>query len=123
MITEMVLKEIDDSIQFKSFENGLEAIEVFTEIASNNQELPDVILLDIHMPFMDSWQFLEKFVPLKSQFEKWPFIYITSASFHEDDIEKGTHHEMIERYLIKPLNKKDLTDVVEKGKQIKSQKP
>ena len=48
-------------------ENGLDALEALKQKISTNS-LPDVIMLDINMPVMDGWQFLEEFKKLKADF-------------------------------------------------------
>ena len=49
--------------------NGLEAIEEIKEKISNGVTMPDLILLDINMPIMDGWQFLDEFRKTKKATE------------------------------------------------------
>ena len=52
------------------FENGFDAIEELKDKIDSENDLPDLILVDINMPIMDGWQFLEEFRTIKSQLKK-----------------------------------------------------
>jgi len=51
------------------FDNGKSAINYFEVILSNldQKNIPEIIFLDINMPIMDGWQFLDKFVQIKNK--------------------------------------------------------
>lgn len=46
------------------FRDGSEALNNLKAIISAKEKLPDVILLDLNMPILDGWQFLEEFVKI-----------------------------------------------------------
>ncbi|EPR69362.1 response regulator [Cyclobacterium qasimii] len=62
---------------------------------------PDYLFLDINMPEMNGWDFLETFKPIK----KDPEIYILSSSIDELDITKAGQYKKVKNYLTKPLIK------------------
>lgn len=55
--------------EIQSFDNAQHAIDKLKQNASNNGVLPDAILLDLNMPAMDGWQFLDEFMllPIKKR--------------------------------------------------------
>lgn len=54
-----------------SFYNGSEAIGFLKQSFTTDQnELPDVIFLDINMPVMNGWQFLEEYHKINDRFQK-----------------------------------------------------
>jgi len=65
----------------------------------------DVILSDINMPVMDGWEFMEQFVKVKKQFTKPITIYIASSSIAKQDIEKSQTYSEISGYIVKPILK------------------
>jgi CheY-like chemotaxis protein len=106
-----VLKKIIDKIDnFKivvDFKNGEDVL----KILSNKETVPDIILLDINMPIIDGWQFLERLekFPNKDQFK----IYIMSSSIDTNDIEKAKTFSMVKDFISKPINNEKLLRIIE----------
>ncbi len=73
--------------------------------------LPNVILLDINMPIMNGWQFLEKVsqINLKQPVQ----IYVVSSSINQEEIDKANKYEVVTDYIVKPLT----LDSIKKLKQ------
>lgn len=93
------------------FCNGYDAIE---HMKGNNTEdvLPDLILLDVNMPIMDGWQFLEEFTATVDSFAKMPVIYMISSSNNEVDINKAKEFERaVKGYFLKPICREDLEKI------------
>ncbi|WP_340199571.1 response regulator [Ascidiimonas sp. W6] len=92
------------------FGNGKEALEYFEKAFLNqdSEKIPNIIFLDINMPIMDGWQFLEHFVQFRKPLKKSITLYIVSSSINPKDIEKANELESISGYIIKPVKPKDL---------------
>jgi CheY-like chemotaxis protein len=78
------LQSVDPSIQCQTAKNGREALIFLKE---TNRKLPDVIFLDINMPEVNGWEFLNK-VKKSSTLSSIP-ITIYSTSSQKVDIEKA----------------------------------
>lgn len=94
------------------FANGEEALKYLKPIVTNVHELPDVILLDINMPVMDGWEFLEEFIKIKHQLAKDITIYMVSSSIQQSDIDKAKQYTEVSDYLIKPIKLDDLKRIM-----------
>ncbi len=95
----MQLSDICDS--FMIFHNGKEALTKLKAIVKGGEELPEIILLDLNMPIMDGWQFLEAFVEIPTL--KTIHIYIVSSSVDPEDIKRSKQFKNVNNYIIKPI--------------------
>lgn len=87
------------------FENGMEAIEGLKRKLDTGENQPDLILLDINMPILDGWQFLEEFKVLKKLIQKQIVIYIISSSDNQYDLDKAKDYtEEVTDYYLKPMS-------------------
>ncbi len=95
-----------------TFKNGKEAIDALHDTVHHKLDtteiLPDIILLDINMPIMDGWEFMEKMGLLKSKFSKPITVYIVSSSIAAEDKNKSKTYTDILGYLSKPVTINDL---------------
>ena len=95
------------------FENGKEALTYFEAILSNMnvERIPQIIFLDLNMPVMDGWEFLEKFISIKNKLSKVITLYVVSSSINPLDIEKAKNIAGVKDYLVKPVNIKELESI------------
>ena len=93
------------------FLNGYEAIEAIKN-GTDTDVLPDLILLDVNMPIMNGWQFIEEYRKIADTIAKNPVVYMISSSNDEVDINKAKgYSEIVKYYLLKPICKEDLEKI------------
>lgn len=103
--------EITDVI--KTYVNGKEAIDDMTVMIEKKDQIPEVIFLDINMPIMDGWQFLEKFIELPV--DKKIRINIVTSSIDPYDrqqwesFKSKTEHTI--DFINKPIRKGDIIEI------------
>lgn len=93
------------------FNNGQEAIDYLRKVADVPEDLPDVILLDINMPVMDGWDFLDEYKKLKSSITKDITIHMVSSSIHSDDVDRAKSYEEVSGYFTKPVMQEDFKKI------------
>lgn len=108
MVGAKVLKKIDYNNEISYFSNGLEALENIHQ-RINNTEItidsdPVLILLDINMPKMDAWEFLNEFTKITSVWKNKFKVVIVTSSFNPEDKSKAYSYAEIEDYTNKPLS-------------------
>ena len=85
--------------------NGKYAIDQLVEIQKNDpNKLPDYILLDINMPIMNGWEFLDEYKRLNIDPCGKTKIFIISSSVFSNDINKARSYPLVKDFISKPLN-------------------
>ena len=92
--------------------NGREALDLFNSYYHGAATLPDIILLDLNMPVMDGFSFLEAFNRLEVPGKDRVKIVVVTSSHDPKDRER-TMKLGVTDYLTKPLEQKKLQEVLE----------
>ncbi|TRX28722.1 response regulator [Flavobacterium franklandianum] len=112
-IIQKLIKKAGVFSAHSSFMNGKEAINTLTNTIGESEYLPDIILLDINMPVMDGWEFMEEIKLIKSKINKKIIIYIVSSSIAIEDKNKSKTFTDIIGYIPKPISIEDLIAIVQ----------
>jgi CheY-like chemotaxis protein len=91
--------------------NGLEALEY---LKKEDQIPPELIFLDINMPKMNGWEFLEKYKYLDEEQKARVVIMILTTSANPDDIKRAKEIKEVTGYETKPLSKELLSEILNK---------
>jgi CheY-like chemotaxis protein len=84
-----------------STESALDALRLMNE---NSDNLPSVIFLDLNMPVLDGFAFLEEFEKLSDFIKANCKIVVLSSSISPDDINRASTHKYVIKYINKPLS-------------------
>ena len=85
--------------------NGRFAIDELEDIMHDDpSKLPDYILLDINMPIMNGWEFLDEYKRLNIDPAGKSKIFIISSSVFSNDINKARSYPLVKDFVSKPLN-------------------
>jgi CheY-like chemotaxis protein len=112
MLNSFVIKKMELVKNIKVVLNGSEAIEYLHSITGEEQ-CPEFIFLDINMPKMDGWEFLEEYREMVVDRQR-PKVILLTTSENPDDIEKAKNYPEIQEYCNKPLTKEVINDLVNK---------
>ncbi len=102
------------------FSEAENALQFLVDNIADNENLPDIIFLDLNMPVMDGWEFLEEYTRLKPRLAKRITLYVVSSSVSKADIDRAKKIEEVSDYLIKPVSKNMLLTVINDVLKIQS---
>lgn len=88
-----------------SFENGKKALEAIRKMEQNNDSLPDLILLDIDMPEMNGWDFLNEFQAVRDKVNKDIQIFVISSRIDKKNQElfRVEWDQKVDDFIQKPV--------------------
>ncbi|MNL11032.1 transcriptional regulator NarL [compost metagenome] len=86
-------------------ESALEALEYIKSLESTPELLPQFIFLDINMPGMNGYEFLEEYGKLSETIKTNCIILMITTSIHPDDFKRAENNPSVFRFLNKPLDR------------------
>lgn len=112
---EMVLSEMSVADEIIAVESGMEALKYLTSIEGGKYPQPDLIFLDINMPAMNGWEFLEEYEKLDKSAKARFVLMMLTTSLNPDDHETAKTLPLVSGFLSKPLTPKMVQDVLEEN--------
>jgi two-component system, chemotaxis family, chemotaxis protein CheY len=94
------------------FYDGEQALVFFKANQEAIGELPELILLDINMPTMNGWEFLDEFIKLDFKNKYKSTIFIVSSSSVHEDMDKAKQYSIVSGYHVKPITKTTFEEMV-----------
>lgn len=86
----------------QNFPDGQYAIEELIKMNDQGSGMPDIIFLDLNMPNIDGWQFLDALE--KHSFISKLNIYIVSSSIDTHEIERAKQYKCVKNFISKPIS-------------------
>lgn len=111
-LTCKVIQETNSVGLIKMFQNGQTAIDEIKKAISKKDNLPELILLDLSMPIMDGWNFLDEMRLLKPLINSEIIIYIVSSTISPKDIQRVNNYSEVKDYIIKPITRQKFSDLL-----------
>ncbi|SOD20525.1 response regulator [Pedobacter xixiisoli] len=110
-IISKIVEKTGYDVEICAKHNGQLAIDYIKDLLSDNQNLPDLVLIDINMPILNGWEFIEAFEALDLKADN--DMYMLSSSVYENDIEKAKSYKSVKGFISKPLSIDRLKELLE----------
>lgn len=101
-IISKIVEKTGYDVEIVAKHNGQLAIDYIKELVANHQPLPQLVLIDINMPILNGWEFIEAFEALNLEANN--DMYMLSSSVYENDIEKAKSYKSVKGFISKPLS-------------------
>ena len=107
---QIILRKMDITDHIEVAETGTEALDYLKK----ENQIPDIIFLDINMPGMSGWDFLDEYKKLNAKEKKPVIIVMLTTSVSPADKEKADQMSEINSFQSKPMTKEMLSDILER---------
>lgn len=109
-IIKKIVEKTGFDIEMTTKSNGQQGIDFLKFIITNQKPIPHLILIDINMPVMNGWEFVEVYSTLG--INQKVDLYILSSSVYENDIEKTKSYTCLKGFISKPLSVDRLSGLI-----------
>ena len=109
MVCESVIRKLHPANRVISF---LRAEDALSYLQNSANPKPDIILLDINMPEIDGWEFLDDYLK-NNNGEGMAHIFMLSSSINQADFDKAKKYSEVVDYIVKPFSKDKLLRAIE----------
>jgi CheY-like chemotaxis protein len=100
-ISQHLIEELGLASRVSISTNGAEALSYLQSLGENQ---PEIILLDVRMPIMGGFEFLELYSAFVDHMPNKPTIYMLTSSSDPFDVDKAKSFPMVKKYFSKPLS-------------------
>jgi CheY-like chemotaxis protein len=114
---ERIIRKCDAAKEVVVMESGLEALDYLRKHKALGETHPDLIFLDINMPGMNGWEFLEDYGKLEKKYQSEMVVVMLTTSDNPDDLVKASSSGVLAGFKTKPLTKEMLADILANWKE------
>jgi len=110
----MVIEDTDCTHKIIIKNSAIDALEYFKTPFDEENPRPNLVFLDINMPKMTGWEFLDEYAKLSEEQHAENIIVMLSTSSHPDDLQRAEDNDFIKEYRGKPLSEEIIRELIAK---------
>lgn len=110
LVIQKMIHNLDGSVNCLQCDNGAEGLEILERFKNATDAI--VVLLDINMPVLNGWEFLESLQKTNLGYLKTIKFYIVTSSTDESDKLKAKSYPLINKVYHKPLTKHNIEEIL-----------
>ena len=114
MIHPAIIRRVDKDCHIDISKQSYEALDFLNKELAEGNNPPDFIFLDINMPMMSGFQFLDKLSDQLIEFLRNSQVVMLSSSVDPRDIEKAKHYPIVKDFISKPLSIEYINTILNK---------
>ena len=118
-INNIIFQKLSEFIDFAEeiipFISAVDSLDYLQKLEAEQSTPPNIIFLDIRMPIVNGWEFLERLSQLnKNHYFDSTAIYMLTSSSEQSDINKSKNYSLVTDYIVKPLSTEKLEEIRER---------
>ena len=110
---ELIVKKSNLFEKYTTYNKGETALEYIKEIPASKNPYPALILLDINMPAINGWEFIEAFEEIVEELNLKTNIVMLTTSINPEDKIKALSYDTVKKFENKPLTVEKLQEIVD----------
>lgn len=111
-INKSVLTSANIAESIETMLSAKKALHYLKGLINDPVDFPEIIFLDIRMPEMDGFQFLDECIHFPNELKQRCSVYILSSSIDPDDAERAKQYNSVKKHLTKPLTQNTLEHIL-----------
>jgi CheY-like chemotaxis protein len=112
MVCTRIMKITGFSEEVASAKEGREGMDyLYRQLQEAPDNLPELILLDINMPVLNGWEFLDEFIALLPKLPVEIPVYMLSSTIDQADFDKAETYSVVKGFYSKPLTRENLVEI------------
>jgi CheY-like chemotaxis protein len=112
-LTKKLILNTKIAAKINEFSDGQQALDFLTDNLEAQDQYPDLIFLDLSMPIVDGWDFLNEYLLIEKLINKKIKLFIVSSSISPHDIERAKNYKIVADFIIKPILKEKFLEIIE----------
>ncbi len=113
VLHKLAIEETNSVNCVMDFTDAEEALQYMQEDFTEERLKPNIIFLDINMPGMNGWEFLDEYRKLPKEKLSEVTVLMLSTSSHPDDLSKAETDELVDDYIYKPLTSEMMLAIID----------